>query len=108
MQNDSSTTLHQLCKFEERILATLNQSADDYGLHPKMIWIEIFCNWVHKNGLPNAQDKMMSELVPASKTRRARIQVELVNSFAHLRNTHIPTVKVTNNIILLVFNQWKT
>ena len=74
-----------------------------------MNWIEKFCNWVHNTGLPNAQEKMMSEMVPASETRRAKIQVQVVNSYAHLRNTHITTIKVTNdNITLLIFNQWKT
>ena len=69
-----------------------------------MIWIEKFCNWVHNTGLPNSQEKLKSELVPASETRRARIQIELVNSNTNLRNTHITTIKVTNeNITLFLF-----
>ena len=68
-----------------------------------MIWIEKFCNWVHNTGLPNSQEKLKSELVPASETRRARIQIELVNSNTNLRNTHITTIKVTNENITLFF-----
>ena len=106
---DNFTILHPLIKFEERLQATLSQHASDYGLHPKMIWIEKFCNWVHNTGLPNSQEKLKSELVPANNTRRARIQIELVNTYSNLRNTHITTIKVTNDpITLSIFNQWKT
>ena len=77
---DNTTTLQQLQTLEERIQGTLSQEANDYGIHPRVIAIEGFCNWLTTITLPNTKEKLFSTLMPSTVKRRAKIQVDLKNS----------------------------
>ena len=57
---DNTTTLQQLQTLEERIQGTLSQESNDYGIHPRVIAIEGFRNWLTTITLPNAKEKLFS------------------------------------------------